>query len=83
MPIGPYRGMSDREARAVVAHLRTVKPIKRAVPKSLYNIPLPPSYGPPVGQVPDTPRSDKVVLKAGPMAPPTRLAHTGSILISR
>jgi len=51
MPIGLYRGISDLDARAIVAYLRNVAPVKNAVPKSTYNIPLPPAYGPPVKDV--------------------------------
>lgn len=58
MPIGLYRGMSDRDVRAIVAYLHTVKPVKNVVPRSTYNIPLPPSWGPPVQQVAEVPRND-------------------------
>jgi mono/diheme cytochrome c family protein len=51
MPIGLYRGMADSDVQAIVAYLRTVPPAKNVVPKSTYHIPLPPSYGPPVGHV--------------------------------
>ncbi|MGE4218035.1 MAG: cytochrome c family protein [Alphaproteobacteria bacterium] len=51
MPIALYRGISDSDARALVAYLRQVKPVKNAVAKSAYRMPLPPSYGPPVGTV--------------------------------
>jgi mono/diheme cytochrome c family protein len=59
MPIGFYRGMSDSDVKAIVAYLRNVKPVKNAVAKSKYNIPLPASYGPPVTSVPDVAKSDK------------------------
>lgn len=64
MPIGLYRSMSDNDVRGIVAYLRTVKPVKNTPPKSQYKIPLPPSYGPPVQNVPDVPRSDKVAYGA-------------------
>lgn len=48
MPIGLYRGLSDRDLAAMVAYLRTVPPVRNAVPASVYRIPLPPAYGPPV-----------------------------------
>ena len=70
MPIELYRGMSDADVRAIVAYLRKVKPIKNAVPKSVYRIQLPPSYGPPVGSVPDVPHTDKLkygAYMAGPL----------------
>lgn len=60
MPSFLYRDMSDRDARAIVAYLRTVKPVRNIVPKSEYHIPLPPSWGPPVGHVPDVSRDDPV-----------------------
>ena len=65
-PIGPpmpfelYRRLSDGDLMAMVAYLRTVTPVKNKVGKSVYRIPLPPDYGPPVASVPDVPRADKV-----------------------
>ncbi|MEJ8573947.1 cytochrome C [Microbaculum marinum] len=53
MPIGLYRGISDTDAKALVAYLRSIPPVRNEVPESTYRIPLPPSYGPPVGNVPD------------------------------
>ena len=66
MPIPFYHGtpstpgMSDTDVKAIVAFLRTVKPISHKVEKSTYKIPLPPSYGPMVTHTPDVPRSDDV-----------------------
>ncbi len=60
MPVGALRGMSDRDVKAVVAYLRSVKPVKNKVPKSVYRIPLPKAYGPPVKSVAEVSRSDKV-----------------------
>ncbi|HKX10487.1 MAG TPA: c-type cytochrome [Stellaceae bacterium] len=60
MPIAFYRGMSDADVRAIVAYLRSVKPIRNKVEKSTYKIPLPPSYGPPVTHVADVPRGNKL-----------------------
>jgi mono/diheme cytochrome c family protein len=60
MPIPFYRGMSDTDVHAIVAYLRSVKPISHKVEKSTYKIPLPVSYGPVVTKVPDVPRTDKV-----------------------
>jgi mono/diheme cytochrome c family protein len=60
MPIPFYRGMSDTDVHAIVAYLRTVKPVSHKVEKSTYKIPLPPAYGPVVTHVPDVPRTDKV-----------------------
>jgi mono/diheme cytochrome c family protein len=64
MPIELYRGLSDTDVRAVVAYLRNLPAVKNEVPKSVYRIPLPPAYGPPVGQVADVPKSDKVAYGA-------------------
>jgi mono/diheme cytochrome c family protein len=60
MPIGLYRGMSDSDVRAIVAYLRSVKPVKNKVAKSEYRMPLPPNYGPPVGKVADVSPKDKL-----------------------
>jgi mono/diheme cytochrome c family protein len=52
MPFGFYRHMSDADAEAIVAYLRSVKPINNPLPAPAdYRIPLPESYGPPVGEV--------------------------------
>lgn len=60
MPIALYRGMSDSDVKAIVAYLRAAKPVKNQVPKSEYRMPLPPSYGPPVGKVADVSKKDKL-----------------------
>jgi mono/diheme cytochrome c family protein len=60
MPFSLYRRLADSDVTAMVAYLRTVAPVRNAVPRSRYTIPLPPSYGPPVGSVPDPPRQDPV-----------------------
>lgn len=60
MPFELYRRLADRDLIAIVAYLRTVKPVENRVEKSVYRIPLPPAYGPPVGSVADVPRADKV-----------------------
>jgi mono/diheme cytochrome c family protein len=60
MPIALYRGLSDTDVRAIVAYLRSVKAVKNKVQKSEYKMPLPPSYGPPVGKVADVNRKDKL-----------------------
>lgn len=70
MPIGLYRGISDGDGRAIVAYLRALKPVRNPVPKSEYRIPLPASYGPPVGSVPDVSSGDPVrhgAYLAGPL----------------
>lgn len=64
MPIALYRGMSDADAAAIVAYLRQVKPVRNAVAKSEFAVPLPPSYGPPVGRVDAPPKADKLAYGA-------------------
>ena len=71
MPFYLYRHLSDTDVKAMVAYLRTVPPVKNAVPRGRYTIALPKSYGPPVGQVPDPPVNDPVkygAYLAGPVA---------------
>lgn len=60
MPFWLYRGIADDDVKAMVAYLRTVKPVVNEVPASVYRMPLPPSWGPPVTGVQAPPRSDKV-----------------------
>ncbi len=70
MPIALYRGISDSDARAIVAYLRSVPAVKHIAPKSNYTAPLPLSYGPPLKRVADVPRSDKLAYGrylAGPL----------------
>lgn len=65
MPFSQYRGLADADLDAIVAYLRTVPPVKNAVPKSVYNIPLPPAWGPPISQpIAAPPRTDKVAYGA-------------------
>lgn len=54
-----YKRMSDTDVKAIVAYLRTVKPIRNEVPKSTYQIPLN-GFGPDVTTVPDVPKTDIV-----------------------
>lgn len=60
MPIELYRNLSDEDVLAIVAYLRSVPAVVNTPPKSVYKIPLPPSYGPPVGKVAEVPRTDLV-----------------------
>lgn len=64
MPIALYRGLSDRDVDAIVAYMRQVKPVRNEVPASVYNIPLPPAYGPPVASVPEPDRNDRLAYGA-------------------
>lgn len=60
MPVSFYREMSDEDARAVVAYLRSLPTVHNAVPPSEYRMPLPPDYGPAVTSVPAPDRNDPV-----------------------
>jgi mono/diheme cytochrome c family protein len=51
MPIAYYRHLSDRDLAAIVAYLRAQPAVRNEVPKSVYKMPLPASYGPPVNGV--------------------------------
>ena len=60
MPYDMYRGLSDKDTKAIIAYLRSLKPVENATRKSVYKMPLPPAYGPPVGSVADVPRTETV-----------------------
>ena len=60
MPIPSYRHMSDSDVKAIVAYLRSVKPVSNKVEKSNYRVPLPPDWGPPVTRVPEVSRANAV-----------------------
>lgn len=64
MPFALYRGISDQDAAAIVAYLRTVEPVRNTPDPSRYEMPLPESWGPPVGQVPHPDRTDTVAYGA-------------------
>jgi mono/diheme cytochrome c family protein len=71
MPFSLYKDLSDTDLNAIVTFLRTLPPIENASEKSVYNIPLPPAYGPPVTHVADIPRGVSVEYGkylAGPIA---------------
>lgn len=58
MPVEMYHSISDRDLRAIVAYLRTLKPIRHKVAKSVYKIHL--HALPPVDHVTAPPQSNKV-----------------------
>lgn len=60
MPIAFYRGISDRDARAIAVYLQSLAPVKNKVPPSQYNRPTPAGYGGPVGAIPDPDPADKI-----------------------
>ena len=59
MPVPFYRYLSDDDLAAIIAYMRAQPAVKIAQPKSKYNIPLPPNYGPPVKSVKAPPASDQ------------------------
>ena len=64
MPSPVYALMSDQDVKAIVAYLRTVKPVKNVVPKTEFKITLPTSYGPPIVTVPEVSKDDPVAYGA-------------------
>lgn len=46
-----FRHISDSDIAAIVAYLRSVPAVKNDVPRSVYRMPLPANYGPPLGVV--------------------------------
>lgn len=51
MPMGLYRNLSDDDLMSMVMYLRQVPAVENDPGESVYNIPLPPAYGPPVETV--------------------------------
>lgn len=60
MPIHFYRSLSDDDLAATIKYLRAQPAVANQVPKSVYNIPLPPNYGPPLKKVSAPSPKDKV-----------------------
>jgi mono/diheme cytochrome c family protein len=60
MPIPMYRNLSDNDASSIATYLLTLKPVNHAVPRSVYKIPLPENYGPPVSHVDEPSPTDQV-----------------------
>ncbi len=60
MPIEFYRHLSDDDTMAMIAFLRSQPAVAHKTDKSVYRMPLPPSYGPPLGKVTAPPASDRV-----------------------
>jgi len=58
MPSPTYNNMSDDDVKAMVAYLRTLKPVHHEVPESTWNIPRQPM--PPAKGTPAPPAADKV-----------------------
>jgi mono/diheme cytochrome c family protein len=71
MPFTMYRGLSDEDVMSMVMFLRTLPAAPSDLPKSVYNIPLPPAYGPPVDSVAAVPQGVTIeygAYLAGPVA---------------
>ncbi len=64
MPVVFYRKMSDDDAQAIAAYLKSLPAIEHQVPEAHYKIAIPTSYGPPVGSVPAVPRQDEIAYGA-------------------
>ena len=64
MPIPVYRQLSDGDAAAIAAYLKSVKPVRNKVGEAQYKVPLPPSYGGPIMHVAEPNRADKVAYGA-------------------
>lgn len=64
MPIALYRNLSDRDVAAIVAYIRALEPVNNVVPRSVYRMPLPPGYGPPVTTVAEVARDDTLAYGA-------------------
>ena len=78
MLIPVYRHLSDNDVKSIVLFLRSLPAVENDLPRSKYNMPLPASYGTPVGHVPDISENNKVeygAYLAGPVAHCT-LCHT-------
>jgi mono/diheme cytochrome c family protein len=60
MPIPVYRNLSDNDASAIATYLLTLKPVNHAVPRSVYKIPLPENYAPPVTHLDEPSPTDQV-----------------------
>lgn len=60
MPIYFYRAISDDDLAAAIKYLRAQPAVPNQVPKSVFNIPLPPNYGPPLKKVSAPSPKDKV-----------------------
>jgi mono/diheme cytochrome c family protein len=64
MPIPVYRQLSDGDAAAIAAYLKTIKPARNKVGEAHYKVPLPPNYGAPILHVPEPSRDDKAAYGA-------------------
>jgi mono/diheme cytochrome c family protein len=58
MPVAYFNKISDDDAKAIAAYLKTIKPIRNEAPESKYKIELKPQ--PPAKGLPAPPKTDKV-----------------------
>jgi len=61
MPFKAYRSISDADLASIVMYLRTVPAVENDAGESVYNVPLPPAYGPPITEPVETPPPDDQV----------------------
>ena len=67
MPVPTYNNMSDDDVKAIVAYLRTVKPVHHEVPESKYNVPqqaMPPAKGLPAPSAANKVASGRYIVTA-------------------
>lgn len=70
MPFEVYKGISDTDLASVVMYLRSVPAVESDPGTSVYNIPLPPAYGPAIEHVAEVPEGVTVAYGeylAGPL----------------
>ena len=60
MPMEFYRKMSDADLASIIAYLKAQPPVKNAVARSEYRMPLPPGYGPALKKVATPSSKNKV-----------------------
>ena len=60
MPFAHYRKISDADAAAMAAYLKSVPPVRHVLERSSYRIRLPADWGPPVSGVAGPPADDPV-----------------------
>jgi mono/diheme cytochrome c family protein len=60
MPIPVYRHMSDHDAEAIAAYLLSLRPVRNALARSQYTVPLPSSYGSTITHVNEPVTTEKV-----------------------
>jgi cytochrome c553 len=60
MPMAFYRHLGDSDLAAIVAWLRAQPPVANKLEKSVYRMPLPPAYGPPIQSVKAPAPKDKL-----------------------